>query len=333
MRGTVVAVLLGAALLLTGCAFAPGGDPRVEAIPVSAVACPDTAAEPSVQAGLVPDGFDAVAVLRCDPFSEQQEHDGIWSGALLERLEGDLEPVLTALATPSDARSLGPCPAIAYLVPDLWVERGDGDVVRVAAPSDGCGAPKEVGLSSALDALTVADKTFTRESLLESPEAVGTGCSTQAGVLVLAGQEDLDGADADSAAPGDQVIGNEHLVPYRMPEWPAPAEVTGARLCDYTSATASDTAPAPVGSTGLFTGARELAEPEARALVSDAQESSPAPSCTEVATQFVVVHVLLRGDDESAFTVETDGCRRLITPSLQAHVASADVLAVLTLPR
>lgn len=335
MRRTAAIALIGLVLALAGCAMLPGFglDPRVDAAPVSTVTCPETFEEGYAEAGLVPEGFEAVAVLRCDPYASQQDRDGGWSGVLLERLEGDLEPVLAALAMPSDPRSLGPCPAVAYLTPELWVERAGGDVVRVAVPADGCGAPKHVGLEAALDALTVVDETFTRGSLLESTAATTAGCATQAGMLVLAGLDETTGLDAEQIVPeGDPAFGGEHLVPHEMPGWPDSSEVTGARLCDYVAIAASETTPAPVGDAGVFVGVRELTESGARALVSDALHAPIAPSCAEVATRFVVVHVHVDEGDAVAFTVELDGCRRLADPGLIAHTASADVLALLTPP-
>lgn len=333
MRRTAVMALLALALVLAGCAILPGigPDPRVDAVPVPTATCPETYADGYAEAGLVPEGFEAVAVLRCNPFASQEDRDGVWSGVMLERLEGDLEPVLTALATPSDPRSAGPCAAVAYLVPELWIERADGDVVRVAIPADGCGAPKQVGLDAALNALSVVDETFTPVSLVESNEATVAGCATQAGMLVLADPSDADWLDAGQTVPGgDQVIGEDHLIPYEMPAWPEASQVTGARLCDYAATTPSETAPAPAGDAGVFVGMRELTASEARALLSEAQHVPAAATCAAAATRFVVVHLLVGEEDAFAFTVELDGCRRLADPALTAHAASADLLALLT---
>lgn len=334
-RRTAAIALLGVVPLIAGCALLPGGgpDPRVDAVPVSEVACPETYAEGYAEPGLVPEGFDAVAVLRCDPYASQQDGDEVWSGALLERLEGDLNPVLAALAVPSDPRSLGPCPAVAYASPELWLEGVDGTIVRVAVPATGCGAPKDVGLEAALAALTVADQTFTRESLLESKAATTAGCATRAGMLVLATPEESDGTDAGQAVPEDgHITDDSNLVPYEMPSWPDSSEVTGALLCDYAATATSETAPAPLGDGGAFVGARELTASEARALVSDARLAPTAPSCAATATRFVVVHVSVGAQDAVSFTVELDGCRRIASAALQAHTASAVVLELLAPP-
>ncbi len=167
--------------ILAGCGIIPGvgPDPRTDAEPVASVTCPETYADGYAQAGLVPSEFQPVAVLRCDPYASREDSDGVWSGALLERLEGDLENVLAALAQPSDPLSIGACPAIGYLLPEMWVEGTDGTVVRIAVPTDGCGAPKNVGLDAALSTLTVTQETFTRETLIQSPTAAAAGEARQ----------------------------------------------------------------------------------------------------------------------------------------------------------
>jgi len=159
------AVVVGAivfAALLAGCG-APGlraAPPRPDAVPVDAVVCPETYEEGYAQAGGIPDGFEPVALLRCDPWASGSEADGTDAGALLERFEGDLTPVLDALATPDDPAP-EVCPAIGYMLPELWLEGGDGTVVRAAYPSAGCG-PKDVGLDAAIASLTPVSERFVR---------------------------------------------------------------------------------------------------------------------------------------------------------------------------
>ncbi|MBB2976485.1 hypothetical protein FHX49_002060 [Microbacterium endophyticum] len=169
MRRIRVVAALCLMMMLAGCGIVPGvgPDPRIEAQPVAAVTCPETYEDGYAEPGLVPPDFTAAAVLRCDPDATWEDTDGTWTGARLERLEGDLGPVLAALATPSDPRSLGACSAVGYVFPELWVEDVGGNVVRVAIPTTGCGAPKDVGLDSALNALTVTEDTFTTRSLVE----------------------------------------------------------------------------------------------------------------------------------------------------------------------
>ena len=332
MRRITAIAMLGLSLMLAGCGVLPGigPDPRVDATPVATVVCPETFEEGYAEAGLVPPGFAAVAVLRCDPYASQEESDGIWSGVLLQRLEGDLEPVLAALATPSDPRSLGPCTTIGYVSPELWVEGADGRVVRVAIASDGCGAPKATGLGSALDALTVVDETFTPASLIESTAAKDASCASQAGMLVLAGLDDVSGEQSEAVAPDTRGLGEDSLIPYELPGWPDASAVNGARLCDYVATVASSNAPALAGHDSVFVGMRELSAADAQAVAAAAPLAPAAPSCIDVATKLVVVQPTLTSGDAPRFTVELDGCQRLVDPSFQARIASAELLALLT---
>lgn len=332
MRCTTAVAVLGLSLVLAGCGVIPGigPDPRVEATPVATVACPETYEEGYAEGGLVPPGFTAVAVLRCDPYASREDGDGIWSGALLQRLEGDLEPVLTALATPSDPRSLGPCTTIGYVSPELWMEGADGRMVRVAIPSDGCGAPKATGLESALDALTMVEETFTPLSLIESTAAKDAGCASQAGMLVLAGLDEVSGEQTDAVVPDAQGIGEDALIPYELPGWPDASAVNGARLCDYVTTVASTNPPALTGNDGVFVGTRELAAAEAKAVIAYARLAPAAPSCSDVATKLVVVQPSLASGDTPPFTVELDGCQRVVDPSFHARIASEELLALLS---
>ncbi|MEZ3161184.1 hypothetical protein AB1K54_11685 [Microbacterium sp. BWT-B31] len=313
-------VVLAGVLALAGCGVVPavGPDPRVPAVPVAAVTCPETYEEGYAEAGLVPDGFEAVAVLRCDPYAGWQDAEGTWQGVRLERLEGDLEPVLAALAKPSDPRSLGPCTAIGYLLPELWLEGSDGTFVRLAIPVNGCGAPKDVGLDAALGALDVVAETLTPDALVESAEALAAGCASTAQFLVLAEAEDVGG----SPEPDPDGIGGGALVPYELPGWPDPAAVRGARLCDYDDAG--------------FTAVRELAAADAQAIIAAALLAPPARPCAETAARAVTVQLSVAGEDAAVpsgaetVTVELDGCRRLIDPTLRARAATPELLALVT---
>jgi hypothetical protein len=334
MRGPAAIATLILALVLAGCGIIPGigPDPRVEATPVADVTCPETYEDGYAEAGLVPPDYRAVAVLRCDPYASREDGDGIWAGALLQRLEGDLEPLLAALAVPSNPRSLGPCAAIGYVSPELWVEDADGRVVRAAAPSDGCGAPKAVGLDEALAALGVVDETFIPESLVESAAATDAGCATQASMLVLAGPDVVGDLPADTEvrdAPGDQMGGEDAVVPFDLPGWPETTAVDGARLCDYVAHAGTTSSPAVAGESNVFVGARELATAEARAVLAAARLAPAAPSCTDAATRWVVVHPSLMSEESEPFTVELDGCRRVVDPALQPHTASPELLDLL----
>lgn len=329
MRRITAISLIGIAMLLSGCGLVPGigPDPRIEASPVADVACPETYEDGYAEAGLVPSGFTPVAVLRCDPYASQEDAEGTWSGALLERREGDLGPVLAALAQPSDPHSNGPCPAIAYLVPELWIEGDDGTVIRAAIPSDGCGAPKPVGLDEALTVLTVTEETFVPTSLVESNSATAAGCAAQAQFLIIAGLDDIDQQESSEPAPDDAALPDDALIPMAMPAWPDTESVTGARLCDYAAVSPAKSTSA--ADTTRFVGARELDADAARELIALARTAPAAPSCTATATAVVVVHVEYT-DGAIVTTVELDGCARLIDPGMRARTAPQDLLHMLS---
>ncbi|WP_159499275.1 hypothetical protein [Microbacterium sp. 18062] len=113
--GAGVAAVLGIGLL-SGCGviLGVGAQPRPDATPTAELTCADpldgSAERPA--AGAVPAGFDPVAFYRCDPLQTTEDDAGIWSGALVTRFEGDLDPLLRALAEPDDARWLGACTTI-----------------------------------------------------------------------------------------------------------------------------------------------------------------------------------------------------------------------------
>ena len=66
--------------------------------------------------------------------------------------------------------------------------------------------PESHGLEDALDALTVVDETFTPASLIESTMAKDAGCATQAGLLVLAGLDEVSGVQTDATVSDSQGI-------------------------------------------------------------------------------------------------------------------------------
>lgn len=330
MRRITTIALLGVAMLLAGCGLIPGigPDPRIDASPVAEVACPETYEDGYAEGGLVPSGFTAVAVLHCDPYASQEDAEGTWSGALLERLEGDLGPVLAALAQPSDPHSTGPCPAIGYMLPELWIEGDDGTVIRVAIPTDGCGAPKPVGLDEAIESLDVAEETFFPTALVESNSANAAGCDTQPQFLVIAGLDDIDLQETEQLPPGSTPLPDDALIPMAMPTWPDADAITGARLCDYAAVSSSQNS-STLGSDGTrFVGVRELDADASRQLVAAARNAPAAPSCTETTTALVVVHLQSAGGEVVA-TVELDGCARLIDPGMRARTAPDEVLELL----
>ncbi len=158
------------ALLLTGCTLqAPPGP---QALPQERIDCRSepgsmppgsemTAPNPPIPVpGRVPAGFEASAALRCalefaDIGDEGDARDAMEISWRVERFEGDLAPLLAALAAPDDVPPPDQaCTADMELVPALWLEGRDGVVVPVRYPRDGCGKTKP-GVRNALDALEV----------------------------------------------------------------------------------------------------------------------------------------------------------------------------------
>ncbi|MFI6761369.1 hypothetical protein ACIBF5_19750 [Micromonospora sp. NPDC050417] len=90
-------------------------------------------------AGNVPASFVAVAALRCTappngsagPVSAQED-----------RLDGELDGLLTVLATPWATERADVCPADHRVHPYLVLLAADGTAIRPAVPLDGCGQPR-----------------------------------------------------------------------------------------------------------------------------------------------------------------------------------------------
>lgn len=119
-----------------------------------------TTPDPAIpQPGRVPPGFEASAALRCTvEFGEPPASDGeagfSWR---IERFEGDLAPLLAALAAPDDGAPLHQaCTADMELVPPLWLEGRGGDVIPVHYPRDSCGKTKPA-VRDALEALEITE--------------------------------------------------------------------------------------------------------------------------------------------------------------------------------
>lgn len=115
-------------------------------------------ADPSIPApGRVPVGFDATAAVRCslefDLAPVGEPGDVFWR---VERFEGDLGPLLDALAASDDGPPPGEllCAADMEFVPALWLEARAGGFLPVHYPRNACGKTKPA-VRTALDGLQV----------------------------------------------------------------------------------------------------------------------------------------------------------------------------------
>jgi hypothetical protein len=298
----LAASLIGVfALLLAGCAGVPGAvTPRPEATPVEAFGCgvPD----PGTPAGAVPAGFAPVAAYLCDPYATQDDAQGTWSGSRLTRYEGDLAPLLAALAEPDEPASGGACPAIGFAGPLLWLGDAGGRFVHAAYPATGCGMPRTDAVFAALDALTDVDEHFEPAQLVDSAAARRDGCPTTASPLVRLGHS----AGA-------------------VPDLPDGGQIT---LCRYEADLPASDAPDAAVSSPVFAGSTAL-DATAVAALRDAAGALAAPAaCSNAASRYVVL-VPRAAADGATVIVELDGCRRLIDRAHRAYVAPAALLALL----
>jgi hypothetical protein len=193
-RGVVLAAVgLLVTLVASGCAQNPALRPaaaaqetvdcrsEVSSLPPNAEGQADDAKIPVP--GRVPDGFEAVAALRCSldltlapvpdlvppplefwpegnstPELQKPENPAdvniVWK---VERFEGDLTGLLDALAAPDDAPPADrACTADMEIVQALWLEDRSGEVVPVHYPRNGCGKTKPA-VRDALSILTVTN--------------------------------------------------------------------------------------------------------------------------------------------------------------------------------
>ncbi|GGH49349.1 hypothetical protein [Microbacterium album] len=344
-RRRVSAIVVAAlALALAACATPP--EPRPQAVPVPAVECGDGFSPPEglPTPGGVPAEFSAVAAYRCDALRHFDDEHGSWSATARDRLEGDLGPLLEALAEPDDPRWPGACPAMQVIVPELWLIDASGDAIRVAYPSDGCRQPRTARVEAALAGLDVVETVYERHRLIDSAEARRAEClaSRPATPLRIVAPHALpDGALPDEALSEDMVA---HPLPRpgisTLPV-PAPsreAGVDGLRVCVYSTDPAH--APAPTGSddtafapsdTAWFTGARTLDAATTRLLLDVIETAEPADAqCASVPRTLVALYPTLGAREAGeSFAVELDGCERIILWGAITHAAPAAALDLL----
>ncbi|PVZ93809.1 hypothetical protein DDQ50_08450 [Amnibacterium flavum] len=151
-------------------------------------------------AGAVPDGFPATQAILCTGEMGTEIDGEMWSAVRETRYDGDLEPLISALAVASDAPTDGPCTADYEIVPELWLVTEEGEALRAAWPVDACGKTKP-GVRAALDGLDViAENILPIARVSTDPPLVV--CSELPGVQVGA-----DGTVTDVAPTAEPVPG------------------------------------------------------------------------------------------------------------------------------
>ncbi len=324
-RLAVGAAGVALSLVLIGCASVPLGPPpeRNVALVSDSMACADPMlGTPTPGSGLVPEGFEPVAVLECVTGATREDADGVLSGTEVVRYEGDLSEFLTAMAAPSDPGTALACPAIMYGIREIWATDAAGRFVLLSFPATACGAPKEDAALAALSELAVVERAFSPGPRVELREAVAARCATRAGVAVLRRLGDGDVADERDAVDA-------------IPWAPSPVgpieEIVGARVCVY-GADADGGIAAVLGDPGLFTDAYRLDGRAARSVLAAADAPPTDPACTVAASRFVVVQPssgTKPGTTLPTVTVELDGCRRIVGTDVRARSAPAEILALL----
>jgi hypothetical protein len=91
----------------------------------------------------LPASFVPVAVIRCVTGYQMIPGKGQWETATLERADQNLEPLLTALRHPNQARPAGTfCSDLVELPPQFVLVGKDGQTIWPALPVTGCGLPQ-----------------------------------------------------------------------------------------------------------------------------------------------------------------------------------------------
>jgi hypothetical protein len=321
--------------ILVSCGQLPGnsGQSRPEAELVDAVDCttmqhivePRTPSPRQPAAGTVPKAFFPVDVIRCDTMmATLEDAKGLWSAVTEERLSGNVDALVDALAQPSDGPRMNQaCTADMELVPDLWLLDTGGKAMRAAWPTDSCGKTK-AGVRKVLAGMEVIESKQYRVALIEPRAALDAHCPAEWGSEALQGAVGLAPVtrDPDNAAPGV----NGGAMPGSPGLLPNAGEVDSLRICQYRNTrtpNAADERPAGtqpespfdvieiVSGTFFRGGSLEGAAKDA-ILQAAAMEGSVA-ACGEAATDFVGIWPLAQGQSAGApLTVELDGCRRLV---------------------
>lgn len=155
-RIVALALLTVTALVSGSCGYFWRGPPPVRlvaqvveeancAIPSSLIghsALPIARAyEPSPLPGAIPDGFEPVAAITCDPWHSSTVGPDLTVTFYEHRWTGDFTEVVKNLKRPSEGQRLDQdtCPVASLAaLPDLWLINSDGLAMRPSYPVDEC---------------------------------------------------------------------------------------------------------------------------------------------------------------------------------------------------
>lgn len=289
-------------------------------------------------AGSVPADFVPVEAILCAAGLETlEDQDGVWSAVAEERLGGNLDALLAALAEPSDGpRPNRACTADMELVPDLWLLAADGKAMRAVWPTDSCGKTKP-GVHGVLADLDVLGSSLHKLTLIQPRAALDAGCPAEWSISAIPGGLALAPL---TTIPGDGSGQVEAVAPSRG-LLPAADDVDSLRICGYL--TASE--PGPVNGlspdagpdtpfdvveivSGTFTAGGDLAGPAKDALLQAAAAEPSATECGAAATEFAALWPVALGQDTGApLALELDGCLRLVSTDGSARTVPAEVAA------
>jgi hypothetical protein len=338
-QGYRLALALLAAVTLAACGQLPGGaggqDRPAPAELVRSVDCTASSLvvpqeEPSgnqvAKAGAVPEGFVPVEVIRCDAMMATVEDDeGLWSAVTEERLAGNLDALVEALAQPSDSpRANQVCTADMEIVPDLWLIDAQGQAMRAAWPTNSCGKTKP-GVREILGGMEVVATARHKVELIQPRAALDAGCPAEWGIKPITGIAlaplPLESIDDVTDRGGDSVPGSPGLLPNAD-------EADTLRLCQYgVDPATSDEDSIPDEAkpevpfevikivSGSFSKGGSLGGSGKDAILNAAAADPADTECAEEATEFAVLWPLLNGQSAGApLTFELDGCQRLFGP-------------------
>ena len=268
VSGPVLLGVVTVAMLLSGCAGAPGGNARAVAaaetvdgydclapnlggwvLPADPMSTPDPLHPDAPEAGRVPVDFRPTMAVRCDLMASIDDAEGRWSGVTAVTLAGDLTPLLAALAEPDDGHWLGPCTADMELVPPLWLVDAAGRAINAHYPRNGCGKTKP-GVRNALAGLAVRETTTLKRTLVEPRAALDSGCAAEwtapfgeGATLWFPPTGSRPGSDGIAPIPGTPPPST--LPASTPPPVTVPTELDGMRWCRYAVDPAPAGAPEP----------------------------------------------------------------------------------------